>query len=157
MFQLLLFSTQLAAMHYNENSGRQQATTASGELRWHIQYPRYRRGEHTLRPMKRNPTFGIFTQSICLCLSMFMSVYLSIYQSVCIYLSICLLLSVCLSVFTVYFCLSVSVYLCLCTSIYLSVSTGIYLFICLSLSLSIYPSIYIYHCKCASQKLRMSW
>ncbi|XP_026114078.1 uncharacterized protein LOC113092627 [Carassius auratus] len=53
----MLCRTQLAAMHYNENSGRPQATTAAGELRWHMQYPRYRRGEYTVRLLKRNPTF----------------------------------------------------------------------------------------------------
>ncbi|XP_052408653.1 uncharacterized protein LOC127953442 [Carassius gibelio] len=53
----MLCRTQLAAMHYNKNSGRPQATTAAGELRWHMQNPRYRRGEYTVRLLKRNPTF----------------------------------------------------------------------------------------------------
>uniref|UniRef100_A0A9J8B7I9 Uncharacterized protein n=1 Tax=Cyprinus carpio carpio TaxID=630221 RepID=A0A9J8B7I9_CYPCA len=72
----MLCRTQLAAMHYNENSGRPQATTAAGELRWHMQYPRYRRGEYTVRLLKRNPTFGIIYLSVCLSVFVYRSVTL---------------------------------------------------------------------------------
>nr|XP_021325191.1 uncharacterized protein LOC101884910 isoform X1 [Danio rerio]XP_021325192.1 uncharacterized protein LOC101884910 isoform X1 [Danio rerio] len=54
----MLCRSQLAAMHYNENSTRKQATTATGQLRWHIQYPRYKKGECTVRPIKITTTYG---------------------------------------------------------------------------------------------------
>ncbi|XP_067290036.1 uncharacterized protein [Pseudorasbora parva] len=54
----MLCRSQLAAMHYNENSERKQATTEAGQLRWHIQYPRYKKGECTVRPLKTSPTYG---------------------------------------------------------------------------------------------------
>jgi hypothetical protein len=63
-----------------------------------------------------------------------LSIYLSIYLSVClsIYLSVCL--SICLSIY-------LSVSLSVCLSIYLSIYLSVYLSICLSIYLSIYLSI----------------
>lgn len=45
-------------MHYSENNAREQATTATGQLRWHMQYPHYKKGECTVRPLKTRPTYG---------------------------------------------------------------------------------------------------
>ena len=55
---LCYFRTQLAALHYNENSKRIQASTKEGEVRWHILYPRYKQGDYTVRPLKTNPTYS---------------------------------------------------------------------------------------------------
>ncbi|KTG31493.1 hypothetical protein cypCar_00029642 [Cyprinus carpio] len=49
-------------MHYNENTAREQATTATGQLRWHMQYPRHKKGECTVRPLKTRPTYGYVDQ-----------------------------------------------------------------------------------------------
>lgn len=34
----------VAALHFNENSGRQQATSKSGELQYGISYPKAKKG-----------------------------------------------------------------------------------------------------------------
>jgi len=52
------FRLQLAAMHYNENAGRSQASTAAGDLRYSIVFPKFKHGEFTVRALKSNPTTG---------------------------------------------------------------------------------------------------
>lgn len=50
----------LAALHFNENSTRAQATViASGEGRYKINHPKYKKGEHTVRKITVPPTYGM--------------------------------------------------------------------------------------------------
>ncbi|KAJ8018039.1 hypothetical protein HOLleu_44188 [Holothuria leucospilota] len=48
----------LAAMHYNENSNRDAATTQSGEKLYSIDFPRAKGGDYTLREVQSPATFG---------------------------------------------------------------------------------------------------
>ncbi|KAL1420535.1 hypothetical protein MTO96_000511 [Rhipicephalus appendiculatus] len=48
----------LSALHYNENSGRMQATTRGGDLRWQIKHSKARRGEPVACPIKELPTYA---------------------------------------------------------------------------------------------------
>lgn len=50
----------LAALHFNENSNRAQATLASGEGRYKISNPKYKKGEHTVKKIGVPPTYGMF-------------------------------------------------------------------------------------------------
>ncbi|XP_077094058.1 uncharacterized protein LOC143746181 [Siphateles boraxobius] len=43
-FKGMLCRLQLAAMHYNENAGRSQASTAAGDLRYSIVFPKFKHG-----------------------------------------------------------------------------------------------------------------
>ena len=46
-------------LHFNENSNRKQATTAEGNLRWAIAYPKAFKGEKAVgKPLKEKPTYG---------------------------------------------------------------------------------------------------
>ncbi|XP_069110215.1 uncharacterized protein, partial [Argopecten irradians] len=47
----------LAAMHFNENSGREQSLTKEGIPKYNIVYPKYKKGEHTIRQMKIDQSF----------------------------------------------------------------------------------------------------
>ncbi|KAI4797169.1 hypothetical protein KUCAC02_025279 [Chaenocephalus aceratus] len=44
-------------MHHNENAGRDQATTAAGKLVFKLAYPKSKRGECTVKPVKNDPTY----------------------------------------------------------------------------------------------------
>nr|XP_054602063.1 uncharacterized protein LOC129164785 [Nothobranchius furzeri] len=55
-FKGMLSRLQIAAMHYNENAARSHAATATGELRYAVVYPKYKRGDYTVRALKTNPT-----------------------------------------------------------------------------------------------------
>uniref|UniRef100_A0A8C2PX67 Uncharacterized protein n=1 Tax=Cyprinus carpio TaxID=7962 RepID=A0A8C2PX67_CYPCA len=57
-FKEMLCRLQLAAMHYNENAGRSQASTADGGLRYSIVFPKFKHGEFMVRALKSNPTTG---------------------------------------------------------------------------------------------------
>lgn len=48
----------LAAMHYNENSSRDAATTQTGEKLYSIDFPRAKGGDYTLREVQSPATFG---------------------------------------------------------------------------------------------------
>ena len=48
----------LAAMHFNENIDRQQAETKSGDKRYKISFPKYKKGGHIVREIKDDPTYG---------------------------------------------------------------------------------------------------
>lgn len=45
-------------MHYNENHGRTQATTATGEQRWAMRFQKSRQGEASLSVIKEPATYG---------------------------------------------------------------------------------------------------
>lgn len=55
-----LLRLSVAALHFNENSGRQQATSKSGELQYGISYPKAKKGlEAVVKPKKTPPTFSM--------------------------------------------------------------------------------------------------
>jgi hypothetical protein len=51
---------QLAALNYNFNNERKQATTQDGKGRFNIQYPKYKKGGYIVRPIKTKSTHGVF-------------------------------------------------------------------------------------------------
>ncbi|CAM4572695.1 unnamed protein product [Leuciscus chuanchicus] len=48
----------LAALHYNCNGSREVAQTSGGVAKYAMQYPRFRKGEHTVRPIKQKASYG---------------------------------------------------------------------------------------------------
>ena len=51
----------IAAIHYNENCGRQQLVTGNGDLCYNISYPKAKKGtEAVVKPRKGPPTCGKF-------------------------------------------------------------------------------------------------
>ena len=50
--------TFCSAMHYNENTQRNQATTQDGSLCYDVRYPKYKKGGHIVRKVLQNPTYG---------------------------------------------------------------------------------------------------
>lgn len=48
----------LAALHFNENSSREQAVTSDGEERYDILFPKYKKGGHIVRKVTVNPTYS---------------------------------------------------------------------------------------------------
>ena len=50
----------MAALHFNENFGRQQAKTASGSERVKITFPKQKKGEFTPKPVPVAKTYGMF-------------------------------------------------------------------------------------------------
>lgn len=55
---LLIFRHQLAALHFNENSNRDQAVTQEGTSRYKIIFPKYKRGGYVVRKVPTDPTYG---------------------------------------------------------------------------------------------------
>lgn len=53
----MLVRLLLAALHYNENAQRKQATTRAGILRFAIKYPKYKKGGYSVRVVRRESTF----------------------------------------------------------------------------------------------------
>ncbi|CAC5417815.1 unnamed protein product [Mytilus coruscus] len=55
----------IAALHYDESSGRQQATSKTGEQRFSMCYPKATKGtEAVVKPKKTAPTFGKYLNNI---------------------------------------------------------------------------------------------
>ncbi|XP_078793294.1 uncharacterized protein LOC111948705 isoform X1 [Oryzias latipes] len=54
----------LAAMHFNENSGRTQQSTRSGELQYAVSLPKWKKGGHTVRKVLEEPTFDYVNEII---------------------------------------------------------------------------------------------
>jgi len=48
----------LAAMHYNENSDRDQAVDQEGNQRFQLEFRKYKQGKYSVRQIKTDPTFG---------------------------------------------------------------------------------------------------
>ncbi len=90
-------------------------------------------------------TFNNKNGWLLFCLSVYLSVCLCLSVYVSILLSVCLSTHVCLSVYPS-ICLSICIYVHL--SIYLSICLSIYLSACLSVYLSIYLSIYVHLSVC---------
>ena len=49
---------RLAALHFNENSARDQACTAEGEKRFDLVFPKYKKGGYIVRKVTVDPTYG---------------------------------------------------------------------------------------------------
>lgn len=58
MSQFYYGRLQLAGLHYNHNNNREQAITKSGEKRYSILYPKYKKGGHIVRKVKTNICYG---------------------------------------------------------------------------------------------------
>ncbi|CAN7984488.1 unnamed protein product, partial [Ixodes hexagonus] len=54
----MIARTRVAALHYNENSDRVQATTQAGDLQWMYKSPKARKGHHTANPRLTKTTYG---------------------------------------------------------------------------------------------------
>ena len=56
-FSAMKCRLELAALHYNENSGRCQARTKEGRLQYQVRYPKYKRGVHIVQRRQVAATF----------------------------------------------------------------------------------------------------
>ncbi|KAM7307398.1 uncharacterized protein ISCGN_011034 [Ixodes scapularis] len=67
----MLARTRLAALHFNENSDREQATTQAGDLQWKFRSPKARKGHHDVNPRLTPTTYEYVTKllvkSVTLC------------------------------------------------------------------------------------------
>ena len=54
----------LAALHYNENADREQATNNDGQLQYSIRFPKYKKGSFTVTALKEDPTYGTDSDSM---------------------------------------------------------------------------------------------
>ena len=56
--QIRLFGhrIRLAALHFNENSSRDQAQTKAGERRFDLVFPKYKKGGHIVKKVTKDPT-----------------------------------------------------------------------------------------------------
>ena len=52
------YRLQLAALHYNENSKRGQAKTKTGEKRYAVHFPKYKKGGYIVRKLLAECTYG---------------------------------------------------------------------------------------------------
>ena len=55
---------KLAALHFNENVKRKVATTSTGEKRYKMTFPKFKKGEATVREIKQAATFRYVTSLI---------------------------------------------------------------------------------------------
>ena len=51
----------MAALHYNENSGRKQVITMKGEKRYAVSYPKYKKGGHIVRKITEKCSYGKYS------------------------------------------------------------------------------------------------
>ena len=56
--QPLHFRTAIAAMHFNENVNREQATTSEGDLRYAVGFTKAKKGTPSVKGVKPAATFG---------------------------------------------------------------------------------------------------
>ena len=56
----------MAALHFNENFGREQARTASGSERIKIVFPKQKKGEFTPKPVPVPKTCSMFVCMHCI-------------------------------------------------------------------------------------------
>ena len=49
---------ELAALHFNENTYREQAVTKEGEECYGIVFPKYKKGGYIVKKVTISPTFG---------------------------------------------------------------------------------------------------
>lgn len=55
---IILHRLQLAALHYNENSKRGQAKTKTGDKRYAVHFPKYKKGGYIVRKLLAECTYG---------------------------------------------------------------------------------------------------
>jgi hypothetical protein len=53
------FRVLLAALHYNENGNKPHAVTETGEEKWSIHFPKFKKGGYSVRPIKTASTYGL--------------------------------------------------------------------------------------------------
>lgn len=56
----ILSRLYFATMHFNENADHEQAMTFEGTAVCRIMYPKSKKGQPTTKPVKSEPTFGMF-------------------------------------------------------------------------------------------------
>ena len=62
LYFILFTGLSIAAIHYNENCGRQQLVTENGDLCYNISYPKAKKGTETVvQPRKGPPSYGKFS------------------------------------------------------------------------------------------------
>uniref|UniRef100_A0A8C6UDD5 Uncharacterized protein n=1 Tax=Neogobius melanostomus TaxID=47308 RepID=A0A8C6UDD5_9GOBI len=49
----------LATLHFNHNSSRKLHRTIAGEVSFAVRYPRFRKGDWVIRPIKESPSYGL--------------------------------------------------------------------------------------------------
>ncbi|KAK1894167.1 Translation initiation factor 2 subunit beta [Dissostichus eleginoides] len=52
----------LAALHYNENSGRKHAKTSTGQLQYTVKFPKAKKGGHVVRRVNTAATYEYVTE-----------------------------------------------------------------------------------------------
>lgn len=55
---VFLYRIRLAALHFNENSSREQATTVAGKLQYSIVFPKHKKGGYVVKKVTKDPTYG---------------------------------------------------------------------------------------------------
>ena len=55
---------QLASLHFNENGQRDHATTKTGERRYDVVFPKYKKGGCVARKVRVPPTYSELTISL---------------------------------------------------------------------------------------------
>lgn len=60
---MIFYRLLLAALHYNYNGSREVAQTSGGVAKYAVQYPRFRKGEHTVQPIKQKASYGQYSFS----------------------------------------------------------------------------------------------
>lgn len=60
IYIFLFVRLYLAALHYNENAGRPQATSATGKPIYKLAFPKAKKGEYRVREVKTQQTFGMY-------------------------------------------------------------------------------------------------
>lgn len=55
---LVILRLQLAALHFNENSGRDQALTKQGSKRFDVIFPKYKKGGYVVQKVLVNATYS---------------------------------------------------------------------------------------------------
>ena len=59
IFLIIIYRLLLAALHYNENSDRLLAVTKDGRPCYTIRFPKFKKGEYSVRKEKTAATYGI--------------------------------------------------------------------------------------------------
>ena len=58
--RIYFFRTYVAALHHNEHPNRMQAVTKDGHEQYRVRFPKFKKGEHSVRETKTDPTYGKF-------------------------------------------------------------------------------------------------
>ena len=45
-------------MHFNENARRNQAFTKAGKAKFNVEFPKAKKGDYIVRPVKESQTYG---------------------------------------------------------------------------------------------------